>query len=86
MASTEIEVPSEATQTLNQTAKSERLMNNSQTMLCQLSSDANRAHPSNKHRTGCLQIYAHLVSEYCQTTRTRDVGLSNIMARPMKLR
>ena len=30
-----------------------------------------------KYRTRCLQIDFHLVSEYCQTTRTLDVELSN---------
>ena len=35
-------------------------------MLHKLSLDASR----------CLQIDFHLVSEYCQTTSTRDVGLS----------
>ena len=30
-------------------------------------------------------IYFHLVGEYRQTTGTRDVALSNSMARPIKL-
>ena len=39
-----------------------------------------------KYRNRCVQIYFYLVSEYCQNTGSRDVGLSNSKARPMKLR
>ena len=34
----------------------------------------------------CIQIYFHLASEYCQTMRHSDVGLSTRVAQPMKIR
>ena len=36
--------------------------------------------------TRCLQIDFHLVSEYSQSTGPHEVGLSNSIVRPMKLR
>ena len=41
-------------------------------------------YPIGKCGTRCLQTDFHLVTEYCQTTDTSDVGLSNSMERPMK--
>ena len=39
-----------------------------------------------KYRNRCIQIYFHLANEYCHTTSTSDVWLSNSMAQPLKLR
>ena len=40
--------------------------------------------PFGKKTARYLQIDFHLVSEYCQNTGTRDVGLSDSMAQSMK--
>ena len=42
-------------------------------------------YPIGKHRTRCLQKDFHFVSEYCQTTSTRDVGLSNCIMDDIKM-
>ena len=41
-------------------------------------------YPIGKYRIRCVQIYFNLVREFCFDTR--DVGLSDSVARPMKLR
>ena len=43
-------------------------------------------YPIGKHKNRCIQIYFHLASKFCFTTRTHDIGLSNSMVQHMKLR